>query len=90
MVNNRTFIFSHKLFQGFKRKIDLDEVGSIPDIINMMYIYLLTFLQHEKLEILVEKLNACKANLHIHNWTFGTILISDSNENIYICDHGSP
>ena len=32
MVNMRTFQFSHALFWGFKREVDLDEVESLVDI----------------------------------------------------------
>ena len=89
MVNLRTFQFSHDLFWGFKRQIDLDEMESLQDCIDMMYIKLHDFLNREDLEILIKKLEGSRQTLHIHDKTFGNILISDINETIYICDHGA-
>ena len=89
MVNLRTFQFSHDLFWGFKREIDLDEMESMQDCIDMMYIKLHNFLNFEDFEILIKKLEEGRKNLHIHNRTFGDILISDVKETIYICDHGA-
>jgi len=87
MVNFRTFVFSHELFWGFGRLIDLDEMESIQDIIDCLQNYLITFLKKEKLELLIKKANESKPKLHIHNWTFGSILISDPKETFYVCDH---
>ena len=89
MVNLRTFQFSHDLFWGFKRQIDLDEMESLQDCIDMMYIKLHNFLNAEDFEILIKKLEKGRKNLHIHDKTFGSILISDINETIYICDHST-
>lgn len=88
MVYLRTFQFSHDLFWGFKRELDLDELDSLQDCIDMMYIKLHDFLNSEDFEILIKTLEKSRDNLHIHNKTFGDILISDINETIYICDHG--
>ena len=82
MVNLRTFQFSHDLFWGFKRQIDLDEMESLQDCIDMMYIKLHDFLNREDLEILIKKLEGSRQTLHIHDKTFGNILISDINETI--------
>ena len=37
MPNFRTFIYSHNVFQGFTRKIDLDYVESIDEIIKKLH-----------------------------------------------------
>ena len=87
MVNLRTFQFSHDLFWGFKRQIDLDEMESLQDCIDMMYIKLHDFLNREDFEILIKKLEASRQTLHIHDRTFGDILLADVKETIYICDH---
>ena len=89
MVNLRMVQFSHDFFWGFNRIVDLDEVDLLQDIIDMMYIKLMTFLKKENFKILMEKLEKSKKNLHIHNHTLGNILINDSNDIIYICGHGS-
>ena len=71
----RTFQFSHALFWGFKREVDLDEVESLVDIFKTMCGYLVKYLKKENLEILVEKLDISK--LHIHDLiTFEKILMS--------------
>jgi hypothetical protein len=88
MVNYRTFQFSHDLFWGFKRQIDLDEVNSLQECIDMMYIKLFELLKRENFVTLIEKLEANREQLHIHNMEFGDILISDIDIIIYICDHG--
>lgn len=87
MVNLRTFQFSHDLFWGFKRCIDLDEMETLQDCIDIMYIKLHDFLNREDLEILIKKLEESRQTLHIHDKTFGDILISEIHETIYICNH---
>ena len=85
MVNTRTFQFSHALFWGFKREVDLDEVESLDDIYKTMCEYLVKYLKKENLQILVEKLDIAK--LHIHDFTFEQILMSSPDVKFYICDH---
>ena len=77
MVNYRSFQFSHDLFWGFKRQIDLDEVNSLQECIDMMYIKLFELLKRENFVTLIEKLEANREQLHIHGMEFGDILISD-------------
>ncbi len=89
MVNLRTFQFSHDLFWGFKRQIDLDEMESLQDCIDMMYIKLHDFLNREDFEILIKKLEESRQTLHIHDRTFVDILLADVKETIYICNHGA-
>lgn len=88
MVNFRIIEFSHKLFSGFQRMIDLDEVESIQDIIDFMYIQLMEYLHMGNLELLIQNLKESKTKLHIHDFTFGTILLTSPPVIIYICDHG--
>jgi len=88
MVNYRTFQFSHDLFWGFQRMVDLDETESVQDCIDIMYIKLHQFLKGENFELLIKKLEEGRSHLHIHDLQFGDLLISDVNEIIYICDHG--
>jgi predicted translin family RNA/ssDNA-binding protein len=85
MPNFRTFIYSHNVFQGFTRKIDLDYVESIDDIIKKLHNELITYLQHEKLKTLIRKVDIKR--LHIHDFTFGDILISEPEKVFYVCDH---
>ena len=85
MVNTRIFTYSHKLFSGFQRQIDLDNVNSIPEIIDLMFIYLLEVLHRENFEILIKELE--RKRLHIHDFTFEQILLSPPEIIYYICDH---
>ena len=85
MVNMRKFVLSHKLFWGFSRMIDLDEVEEIDEIIKQIHQALIAYLEKEELEVLVEKADINK--LHIHDETFGTILLSQEDKVFYICDH---
>jgi hypothetical protein len=85
MPNFRTFIYSHNVFQGFTRKIDLDYVESIDDIIKKLHNELITYLQHEKLKTLIRQVDIKR--LHIHDFTFGDILISEPEKVFYVCDH---
>lgn len=87
MVNYRTFQFSHDLFWGFKRQVDLDEANSLQDCIDIMYIKLYEFLKNEHFVTLIEKLEAGREQLHIHDMEFGNILLSDNDTIIYVCDH---
>jgi hypothetical protein len=85
MPNFRTFIYSHNVFQGFTRKIDLDYVESIDEIIKKLHGELITYLEKEKLEVLIQSTDIKR--LHIHDFTFGDILMSESDKVYYICDH---
>ena len=85
MPNFRTFIYSHNVFQGFTRKIDLDYVESIDQIIKQLHKELITYLEADKLEILIQRSDIKR--LHVHDFTFGDILMSEPDKVYYICDH---
>ena len=85
MPNFRTFIYSHNVFQGFTRKIDLDYVESIDEIIKKLHGELITYLEKEKLDVLIQSTDIKR--LHIHDFTFGDILMSEPDKVYYICDH---
>ena len=79
------FTYSHESFSGFQRQIDLDDVNSIPEIIDLMYVYLLEVLHRENFEILQKRLE--RKRLHIHDFTFEQMLLSAPGAMFYICDH---
>ena len=87
MVNKRKCQISHDLFWGFWRYIDLDQLNSLDDIIVTIKEELLVFLQENNLELLKNMAN--ELSLHIHNETFGSILLSKPDDVIYVCDHES-
>ena len=86
MVNTRIFIYSHKLFSGFKRKVDLDDVNSIAEIVDLMFVYLSDVLYRENFDLLIKALE--RKRLHIHDFTFEQMLLSPPDTIYYICDHG--
>lgn len=82
--NNKIFICSSDLFNGYKLTIDLNECDNIKDILKIFKDDLLILLIKNNLDILVQELN--NRNLHIHTHTFEDILISDRETQYYICD----
>ena len=89
MVNNRKITISCELFWGFTRHVDLDEIESIDDIVNTILNELKFFLKNNNLLNLLDKLNTLIKNkkYHIHGATFENILMSNSDETIYVCSH---
>ena len=85
MVNNRKFIISDKLFSGYSTLIDLDEINSKEEIVNIVKNRLKNVLNENNLESLIYNLN--KTNFHIHDFTFEDILLSESNKIFYVCNH---
>ena len=84
MVNYRKVVISDKLFAGFVTLIDLDEINSINEIVNMVKDKLNNVLNENNLELLVNMLN--NTNFHIHDFTFEDILLSESNKIFYVCN----
>ena len=83
-TNNKIFIYSSDLFNGYKLTIDLNKCDNIKDILKIFKDDLLILLMKNNLDILVQELN--NRNLHIHTHTFEDILISDRETQYYICD----
>lgn len=86
MVNSRKFTVSDNLFSGFEVMIDLDLVENLSQIITMVYNELHKSLGN--MSILTETLKSRR--FHIHDLTFGQILISEPSAVFYICSHCSP
>jgi len=82
---NRTFIASSELFSGFKVIIDIRNINTLDDIINIFIDELKKILKKYNFEILLEISNNCK--FHIHTHTLEYILTSNENEIFYMCDH---
>ena len=85
MVNYRKFIISDDQFSGFSMVVDLDEVESLDDICSKMFDFIFKLLTKYNFIILLEKLN--EKNFHIHDYTFESMLMSDSEKEFFICSH---
>tara|TARA_B110000967_G_C18840161_1_gene538928 strand:- start:447 stop:710 length:264 start_codon:yes stop_codon:yes gene_type:complete len=76
---------SCRLFGGFKVEIDLNYMDTIEQICEQVKSSLITILQANNLTALVEKANVI--NFHVHDLEFGTILLMNNDEKIWICNH---
>ena len=85
MPNYRKFTLSHDLFSGYTMAVDLDTVDSKEDIINHVCTAIQSLFVKNSLDILIKKLNESK--LHIHDYEFGDILMSNPEKDFYICGH---
>jgi len=76
------------LFWGYTIDIDLDDMNSNNDIVNVITKSLMEELLHLGLVELIEIMDTkIKDNsFHIHT-EFGNVLMTPENEVIYICDH---
>jgi hypothetical protein len=89
MVNKRKITLSCKLFWGFAIFVDLDEINSNEEIVNIILQKLKIMLNRNNLLNLVDELNRMiiDQSFHIHDVTFKQILLSNSNDTIYVCSH---
>ena len=83
MPNICIFKVSDVLFQGFEILLDLDYYDSNEEICNQMKQSLIGFLENHNFEVLV--LKAQDLNLHIHDVEFGTILLADEDDEVWVC-----
>jgi len=87
MSNIRKFQISEQYLWGFNTNIDIDEVESIEEIINIVLNRCENFLRENNLLGLVDYLNDKKNDFHIHNYSFENILMSEPNVEFYVCCH---
>ena len=80
--NNRQFISSSKLFNGFTVTINLNYCDSMKDIITKFIDELLYVLKKYNFNELINKVITSK--FHIHTYSFEHILLID--DIYYICD----
>jgi len=85
MVNNREFHISGSIFGEYKTVINLDMVDSVDDILNIVINRIEEDMKNYP-QILKE-LNKEKEKFHIHDYEFGTILISCKESIFYLCSH---
>ena len=85
MVNVRKFTISDDHFSGFSQMIDLDEFDSLNEICSTVYGSIFKLLTRYNFIILLEKLK--EKNFHIHDYTFESLLMSNSNKEFFICSH---
>ena len=85
MPNPRTFRISDELFQGFTITIDLDYYDSNEEICRQMKKRLVGFFENHNLGTLMTKAN--EMQLHIHDVDFCQILLSESDNEFWVCGH---
>ena len=85
MVNNREFQISGSIFGEYKAVINLDLVDSVDDIINIVINRIKEDMKNYP-QILRE-LNKEQEKFHIHDYEFGSILISEPEKIFYVCSH---
>ena len=85
MVNNRTFCISGSIFSRYETIINLDMIDSIADIIKVIVKRMKDDMKNYP-SILIE-LDREEKKFHIHNYKFGDILMSESEQIFYVCSH---
>jgi hypothetical protein len=83
----RVFIASSELFSGFEVEMDIRNIDTLDDIVNIFIDNLKKVLKEYNFEILHDSVNAKK--FHIHSHTLEDILVSNKDEIFYVCDHCS-
>ena len=81
----RKFIASSETFSNFQTEISLYNISTIDDIIIIFKNQLKELFSSNNLTNLVKKVD--ESNFHIHSYTIEQILISNTEDNFYICDH---
>tara|TARA_B100000795_G_C22790122_1_gene436542 strand:- start:1764 stop:2018 length:255 start_codon:yes stop_codon:yes gene_type:complete len=76
---------SCRLFGGFKVEVDLNYMDTIEQICDQVKTSLITTLQTNNLRSLVEKAKAI--TFHVHDLEFGSILLMQNDDKIWICNH---
>lgn len=81
----RTFIASSELFCDYTLEISLFNICTIGDIISEFKLSLIKVFEDNNLNNLKKIVETTK--FHIHDFTIEDILISDSKQVFFICDH---
>ena len=81
----RTFIASSELFSDYTLEISLFNVSNIDDIISEFKLSLIKVFEDNNLNNLKKIVE--KTHFHIHDFTIEDVLISDSKQGFFICDH---
>lgn len=84
-IYTRKLKASSNLFSGFEIDIDIRYFDTIDEVIKYFHNELLSVLNKYNLEILYEQ--CLKSNFHIHTHTLEEILLLDSHDIVYLCDH---
>ena len=83
----RRFVCSDEHFSGFSINIDIRQIETIEDIIDIFNKQLLESLKDKNFENLIMILKT--KGFHIHNVSIEDILTSGINDLHYICHHGN-
>ena len=87
MVNVRKFQLSCKWLWGYNVMIDLDELETIKEAIDIVLSSCHNFLKENNLEELKEYLESQHSGFHIHDTSLEQLLLTEPNHVIYICNH---
>ena len=85
MVNNREFHISGSIFGEYKTVINLDLVDSVDDILEIVINRIEEDMKNYPQ--ILKKLEKEKEKFHIHDYEFGSILISEIDVIFYVCSH---
>tara|TARA_B110000285_G_scaffold233027_1_gene305631 strand:+ start:5085 stop:5339 length:255 start_codon:yes stop_codon:yes gene_type:complete len=83
MVNNRVFCVSGSIFGEYKTIINLDMIESVDDILKTV-IHRIKEDMKQYPQILKQ---LDKEKFHIHDYEFGSILLSQPENIFYVCSH---
>ena len=83
----RRFVCSDEHFSGFSINIDIRQIETIEDIIDIFNKQLLESLKDKNFENLIIILKT--KEFHIHSVSIEDILTSEINDLHYICHHGN-
>jgi len=84
----RTFQVSSDLFWGYRITVDVGNFDCVTSIIEYIKNDLRTFLLSRNLQMLVEKLDACRFHIHSPFDCYNDLLTkTDDRTIVYVCDH---
>lgn len=84
----RIFQVSSDLFWGYRITIDVGKYDCVTSIIDFIKSDIRSFLLSKNLQMLVEKLDACRFHIHSPFDCYGDLLTrTDDRTVIYVCDH---
>ena len=78
-----TFEISDKLFQGFRRVINIDMYSCLEEICQDMQVLLISFLDHHNMSALRDL--AAAKSFHMHGGTFEQLQGVLETETVWVC-----
>lgn len=85
---HRIFQISSDLFWGFRCSIDLSQIETLEQVIDIVKLELKTYLLRRNLMALVEKISSMKLHMHSPSVEFSELLDhTNPSDILYLCDH---